>query len=472
MSLITQLTERVRRLREQSAEDFDLKLIAPMILGSILNPINSSIIAVSLVPIGIAFGALPAQTAWLISGLYLATSIGQPVVGRLVDSYGPRRLYLLGAALTGAAGILGTLAPNLGFLVVARVILGFGTCAGYPAAMYLIRRESRRTGHDSPGGVLTVLAVASQTIAVIGPSLGGLLIGLGGWRTTFAVNIPLALACLILGARRLPTIERPVDGVDGVEPAKNRIDVLGMVLFAITLIAFLLFLRDLGWAHVYLLVIAAVAAAGFAFRELRCAEPFIDVRVFGGNLPLMATYLRTLLASTVSYCFLYGFTQWLEAGRGLSAAAAGLILLPMFLTAIVVATATGPRKEIRAKLLVGAVGQIVVCAGLLLTSSTSPIWFLVAAVVIMGIPQGLNNLANQNAVYYQSDPQRVGASAGLLRTCTYLGALIASAANGAFLGRGADTNGLHDLATFMVVAAAAFLVVAAVDRSLGRVGRP
>ena len=101
-------------------------------------------------PIGVAFGAPPSQTAWLVSALYLATAIGQPVVGRLVDIYGPRRLYLVGAALVGVAGVLGTLAPDLGVLIVARVLLGFGTCAGYPAAMYLIRSEARRTGHDSP----------------------------------------------------------------------------------------------------------------------------------------------------------------------------------------------------------------------------------------------------------------------------------------------------------------------------------
>ena len=162
----------LRRLRGHGHDDngFDRKLIAPMILGSILNPINSSIIAVSLIPIGRAFGAPPAQTAWLISALYLATSVGQPVVGRLVDIYGPRKLFLIGTTLTGLAGVLGTLSPNLGVLIVARVILGFGTCAGYPASMYLLRTESERTGRTSPAGILTMLAVANQTISVIGPS--------------------------------------------------------------------------------------------------------------------------------------------------------------------------------------------------------------------------------------------------------------------------------------------------------------
>ena len=70
---------------------FDRRLLAPLILGAILNPINSSIIASALVPIGVAFGAPAPRTAWLVSALYLATAIGQPLVGRLVDTCPGRR---------------------------------------------------------------------------------------------------------------------------------------------------------------------------------------------------------------------------------------------------------------------------------------------------------------------------------------------------------------------------------------------
>ncbi|MGL1148079.1 MFS transporter, partial [Vibrio parahaemolyticus] len=85
-------------------------------------------------------------------------------------------------------------------LVAARVILGLGTCAGYPAAMHMIRAEAERTGMASPAGILTILSVTTQTTAVIGPTLGGLLIGAWGWRATFAINIPLGLISLLLGA--------------------------------------------------------------------------------------------------------------------------------------------------------------------------------------------------------------------------------------------------------------------------------
>ncbi|MEU5565131.1 MFS transporter [Micromonospora musae] len=451
------------RRSDRRPTGFDRRLIAPMILGAVLNPINSSMIAVALIPIGAAFGAPPSRTAWLVSALYLATAVGQPVVGRLVDRYGPRRLYLVGTALTGVAGVLGTVAPSLGVLVVARVLLGIGTCAGYPAAMSLLRHESRRTGQDNPGGVLTALAISAQTVSAVGPSLGGLLIGLGGWHTIFAVNIPLSAACLILGALRMPR--------STATAARGGLDLPGMALFAGLLGAVLLLLMNPRVEYLWLLPVAVAAGAGLVVRELRTTDPFLDLRVLGGNLPLIATYARNLLTFTVSYAWLYGYTQWLEEGRGLSASTAGLILLPLFLTAIVVSALTGRRRGVRGKLLVGAVTQLAACGLLLVVHPGSGTWLLVAVAMLAGVPQGLLGLANQNALYHQADPARIGSSAGLLRTFTYLGAMVAAAASAATFGDGADTAGLHELALVMLVSAVLLLLVVLVDRSLRRIGR-
>jgi predicted MFS family arabinose efflux permease len=378
--------------------------------------------------------------------------------------FGPRRLFLVGSTLTGVAGLLGTFAPDFALLVVARIVLGFGTCAGYPAAMYLIRREADRTGQGSPAGVLTILSVASQTIVVIGPTLGGLLIALGGWRLTFAINIPLALAALALGLVRLPRTE-----VDRSRTAG--IDVAGIGLFAATLVTLLLFLMTPRVDRLWLVGLSVVAAVAFALRELRTGDPFIDLRVLAGNGPLLLTYVRALTVALVSYTFLYGYTQWLEDGRGLSATHAGLVLLPMSLIAIGVAALTGRNPQIRAKLMVGQALQVVACALLLVLHADSSIALVLLVTVVLGPPSGLNNLAVQNAVYHQADPARIAASAGLLRSFFYLGAIASSAANGVFFGATADTRGLHHLGLFVLAVSALGLAVTVADRSLARVGR-
>jgi uncharacterized membrane protein len=326
------------------------------------------------------------------------------VVGRLIDLFGPRRLFLISTGLVGVAGVVGTVAPTLGVLIAARVLLGFGTCAGSPAAMALLRSEARRTGRDNPAGVLTALAVASQTIAVIGPLLGGLLIDMGGWRATFALNIPLSAVAVLLGLLRLP---RQHD--DGTAPGRGHLaelDLPGMALFAALLMSLLLFLMNLHLTSWYLLATATAAGTAFAVRELRAVTPFIDLRVLRGNTPLLATYGRALVAYTVSYAFIYGFTQWTEEGFGLSPFHAGLVQIPMFIISIVVSVVTGRRKGVRAKLLVGAIGQIAACLLMLTLSTGSPLWALLVLAVVFGVPQGLNSLALQNSVYHQADPER------------------------------------------------------------------
>ncbi|MGW5565541.1 MFS transporter [Streptomyces tendae] len=462
---------------------FDRRLLPPMLLGSVLNPINSTIIAVALVPIGRALGAPASQTAWLVSALYLATSLGQPVVGRLIDVFGPRRLFLLSTGLVGVAGVVGALAPDLGVLIGARVLLGFGTCAGYPAAMALVRSEAERTGRDSPGGVLTALAVANQTIAVVGPLLGGLLIAVGGWRTTFALNVPLAVAAVLLGLLRLPKADpkaapeaepgaepttRPTGGAARRGSLAARLDLPGMALFAAMLVSLLLFLMNLHLRDWYLLALAAAAGAAFAVRELRAATPFIDLRVLGGNTPLLATYGRALVAYVVAYSFLYGFTQWTEEGFGLTPFHAGLAQIPMFLLAIGVSIVSGRSTSVRGKLLLGAVGQIVACLVILMLGGDSPLWMLLLVALIFGVPQGLNNLALQNSVYFQADPERTASSAGLLRTFAYIGSMVASSATAASFGQHADTGGLHRLAWVMLGAGVLYLLLTLFDRTLGR----
>jgi predicted MFS family arabinose efflux permease len=312
--------------------------------------------------------------------------------------------------------------------------------------------------------VLTALAVANQTIAVIGPLLGGLLIAVGGWRTTFALNVPLAVAAVALGLWRLPRSPKPVRR--GRLAAE--IDLPGMALFAATLVALLLFLMNPHPGDWYLPALAAAAGASFAVRELRAATPFIDLRVLGGNTPLLATYGRALVAYVVAYSFLYGFSQWTEEGYGLSPFHAGLAQIPMFLTAIGVSLVAGRRKTVRGKLLLGAAGQIAACLVILTLTAGSPLWTLFLVALVFGLPQGLNNLALQNSVYFQADPERIASSAGLLRTFAYMGSMVASSATAASFGQRASTAGMHRLAWVMLAAGVLYLLLTVFDRTLGR----
>ena len=168
----------------------------------------------------------------------------------------------------------------------------------------------------------------------------------------------------------------------------------------------------------------------------------------------------------MSYSVLYGYTQWLEDGRGLTPQQTGLVLLPMFGLAIVVSTLTGRNPQLFGKLLAGGLVQLVAGGMMLILDDHSPIWLLTLVTLVYGVPQGLLNLANQNAVYRQADAGRMGTSAGLLRTFMYLGAITAATVNGLFLGPSADAHDLHEIGLFSLSATVLALALTLSDRTL------
>ena len=143
------------------AGPFGWRTVTPLMMGSALNPVNSSVIATALVPIAAALHVPVGRTLILVSSLYLACAIAQPTAGKLAEEFGPRRVFLAGIVLVLLGGVAGGLGNNLAVLVVARVLIGVGTSCGYPSAMVIIRRRSHQAGlTEPPGSVLGSLAIA------------------------------------------------------------------------------------------------------------------------------------------------------------------------------------------------------------------------------------------------------------------------------------------------------------------------
>jgi MFS family permease len=441
---------------------FGRRFAAAISFGSVLNPVNSSIIAVALVPIGRAFGVGADATTWLVSALYLATAIGQPTMGRLADLAGPRRVYLFGTASVAAGGLLGYLGWSLGSLIAARVVIGLGTSAAYPAAMAMVRQQARRLNREAPGGVLGALAVAGQATMAVGPPLGGLLIAVGGWRLTFLVNVPLAAAGIAAVLAWLPADDQRAR----VACAWHDLDPPGLALFAAALTGLLLFLMSLASPRWWLLGVTVALLAALTAREQRAQTPFLDVRMLARNRALTATYVRFGVTMLITYGFIYGWTSWLEQSAGLSAADAGLLMVPSFGVAAVVSALAARRRRIWPLLVAGAAVLAVGSAGLLLLTARSPLWLLLAVSVVFGAQNGLNVVTNQTAMYAQAPADSTGAAAGMLRTFMYLGAIASASLISLSFGRAATDAGLHRLAAILAFAAAALLAATLADRKL------
>ncbi|MGW0668664.1 MFS transporter [Streptomyces sp. NPDC002746] len=444
---------------------FSGRLTAPLLIGSLLNPLNTTMISTALVAIGHHFDIGAADTAWLISVLYLASAVAQPVLGKLADVLGPRRVFLAGLLVVIASGLVGTVAPSFGWLIVSRLLLGIGTSAAYPAAMAVLRDESARIGRATPRSVLARLSFAALGSAAVGPTLGGLLVMVVGWRGIFAVNVPVAL--IAFGAALLWIPADPPRGraADGSTPRLD-LDPLGIGLFTSALTVLVFFLLDLAHPMWWLLAPFAVLGAALARWQLRRPNPFIDLRMLAGNAALSRTYLRHGVSYLLIYCVMYGYTQWLEEARGYSSGHTGLLMLPMSVAALVCSLLGARTKGIRGPLTLACVLLLAGAGLLMFLSGDTPLAVLLLAGACFGIPQGLIGTSNQAAVQAYASAESIGSAAGLQRTAQYIGAITASSLIALAYGQSTGDRGLHLMAGVAAVLGVLLIVLTVTDRAL------
>ncbi|MFB8137060.1 MFS transporter [Streptomyces mirabilis] len=467
----TRAPERISEAGAPRGNPFGARFVAPLYLGASLNPVNSSIIATALVAIAAALHIPVGDTAILISSLYLTSALAQPAAGRLAEEFGPRRIFVAGITLVLVAGIVGSLAHSLTALIVARVLIGAGTSAGYPAAMLLIRRRAEQVGHAAPPReVLGGLSITGAATVAVGPAIGGLLIGGAGWRAAFWINIPVAAVALFLA---LAGIARDPDPVRFGSPRAlvSRIDLLGMLGFGGSLTALMIFLDALPRLDWPALAAALVLAAALAGWELRAAQPFLDVRLLVANGALTRTYLRNGLTLMGTYVILYGLTQWLEVARGLSAYQAGLMLMPMGVLTALAARVVSRRAAVRWPLIACAVLLLVGAVATLFVASGTPITAVICVTAVFGLTSGAGTVANQTVLYQEAPAAALGTASGLLRTFGYIGSIASAAITGTAFHRGVSDSGLHSIAWVLVAISALVLVMTVLDRQLARADR-
>src|ERR1700694_5081455 len=121
--------------RAAPAQQPGRRLVGAVLAGSLLNPLNSSMLAVALVLLQAHFRVSLATASWLLSSFSLAAAVAQPLMGRFADLFGARRVFCSGLLLVGVSGALAPLAPGFGWLIAVRMVQALGTSAAYPAGL-------------------------------------------------------------------------------------------------------------------------------------------------------------------------------------------------------------------------------------------------------------------------------------------------------------------------------------------------
>jgi MFS family permease len=420
----------------------------------VLNPLNSSLIAVALIQLAEDFELSFASVSWMISLFYLTSAVAQPVSGRLGDVLGPRRLFLAGLALVGLASAAAPLAPNFGILLAIRAVQALGSSAIYPSGMAIIRRVVV----EGRARALAVVSVFSSVVAAVGPSLGGYLVAWQGWEATFLASLPLVAVAMVLGV-----VVLPADPPSAAESTLRRIDLLGIVLFSATLVGTLLFLLSLeGEPAWWALALGTAGAALFLRVETRVAEPFIDLRALRSTPGLAGIYLQYAMVNLVFYAVFFGVPSFLQVAKGLAADEAGLVMLAVAGSGVVstpVAARLIERVGVRSVLIIGAVFLTAGALGLQLITAQLSNAATAALLAVIGVSVGFTNLGLQSALYDTVPSGNVGAAAGLFQTSRYLGTILSASLLGVLFGDEIDTASLHQLGWCLAAVSALVLVL-------------
>lgn len=448
--------------------------------------LDISKVNVGLPSIQAALGGGSTELQLVVSGYILAFGLGLVPFGRIGDQRSRRTLMIVGLAGFAVTSVLCAVAPNIWWLVIARFLQGVAAGVQMPQVMGTIQQLF--TGKER--GVAFGLFGATVGLATaFGPTLGGLLIALGGdtdgWRWVFWVNLPLCLIVLLAAVFLLPEVRRPSGN-------RLELDPIGLTLFGIAVVCLMTpFLLTTGSpddsaARWWLLAPFAVFCAAFVLWErgyaARGLSPLVPLRLFrvaswrNGNLLqllyfaglptvflLTALFLQTGLGIapvyagmvTIGFALLSAFSSWL-GGRLVARFGRGLVVFGLVLV------------------LLAIVGLAIV--GRVASDAATP-WIMAAVLAVGGIGGGFVISPNQTLTLAEIPPREGGLAGSVGQLGQRIGNAVGTAVGlslfystiyreGASAGAG-DTHVFHDAYTAGLIAAVvcvgAALAVALVD---------
>lgn len=415
-------------------------MLAALLVGNIAFAFQQTAIIPAIPTIGRDLQASTAWSAWLLSGYLIVASIATPLLGRLGDQRGKRRLILEALALFFIGSVGAALSPNMGMLIAFRALQGIGGVV-FPLSFSVVRDEFPE---ERVGFAIGVLTGGFGIGTALGLSVSGFIADSFSWRLIFAVGAAAILVGLVMVALLVPP--SPIT-------APSKLDVPGGVLFGGTLAALLLALTEgvaLGWASwpVIALFIATVGLlAGWVLRELRAEEPLINLRVFGAPAVLL-TNLATLALGYLLFGAYFLIPHLVEApshdpawvashlhyGFAISAAGAGLLLVPGAIGQLISGPLSGGiQKKVPPKWLfacgmaLGGVGAVV------LATWHDRIWEIVVGMLVLGAGTGFGIGAGGTLVTRAVSEQDTGISNAINSALRRVGGGVGSQVGAALL---------------------------------------
>ena len=378
---------------------------------------------------------------WVLTAYLLSASIMTPILGRIGDMTGKKRVFVATLVALAVGSLLAAVAPSIGVLIVARVIQGF---AGgmLPVAFGIIRDEFPA---EKVAGAVGVIAALTAVSAGLGIVLAGPIVEALDYHWLFWLPLILTVAAAVAAILFVP--ESPVR-------TPGRISWLPALLLSGWLVALLVALSEApswGWRSgsvLGLLAAAVVLAGGWVLAELRAATPLIDMKMMRRT----AVWTNNLVALLIgvgmyaTFAFLPEFVQTPTAagyGFGASITRSGLMLLPSAVTMFIVGLLAGRlARRLGGRALVIA-GCLIGCGAMsMLAFAHHYQWQIYVSSALMGIGFGLAFSAMSALIVAAVPPSQTGVASGMNANIRTIGGSIGAAVMASIVTSQLEPSGL------------------------------
>ena len=399
-------------------------------LGLFLLMLDSTIVALALPKIRQELGTSSAALQWVMNGYLLTIAVLVVTAGRLGDMAGRKRVFLAGMIVFAAGSVVSATADGSAAIIAGRVVQGLGGAALISLSLALTCDAFPGERQAQAIGIWT--AVSSVALAV-GPAVGGLLVE-ADWRLIFWINLPIAVAGVLITQRAATESRDPSSG--------TRLDVPGLIALSIGMTAIVLALiegRDWGWDSARTLGLGAagvLSVAAFWRVEHRVSNPIVDFELFR-NGPYFGASAAAFALVGSYWALMFFEPQYLQDVLGYGPVSAGLLILPITVPMIAISPFAGPliaRFGPRALMTAGMACSAVGLFLLTRIDEGSGYSDLLPGFALFGIALGLVYAPMSSAAMAAMPGTKSGIAAGVLAMTRVLAGAVALAAAGAVFG--------------------------------------
>ena len=408
-------------------------------LGLLLVTVDITILLTALPVLTHELHASAAEGLWIVNAYPLFSTGLLLGAGTLGDRIGHRRMYLVGLVIFGLASLMAAYAASVAVLVLARVLQAVGASAMLPATLALIRVGF--SDERERALAISVWACLSLVGAILGPLLGGWLLGHFHWGALFLVNVPI-IAVAWLGTWFVAPEQR--------NPNADPWDLPSSVLALLALSSLVLTIKtathppiDLGLLGTALAT-GLVAGLAFVRRQRRLPHPLLDFSLFR-NPAFAAGVLGAVSVTFTTGGVLLGVSQRFQWVAGYTPLQSGLLASVLFIGTLPSSILgglwlhrIGLRRLIAGGLAVGALGMLVAAQALPwhpsgLSAADEGLGWLVAGLLLAGLGLGATISVASTAIVESAPPHRAGMASSVEEVAYEFGALLSIALLGSLL---------------------------------------